>query len=172
MTCTQLIELVANAIATKEGFFVTAAQWRAQGKLLPEGWRIGDPITLPQRNNNPGNLRSWGRRPIVQGYAHFEQPSEGWSALRRQVALLILRGCSFRTFFAGQRKPDGSLIDPKRSYPGYCPKGDGNNDPNEYAAFVVTYLKQRPPLRDLPSEQRHQITPDTPLFQLEDPPTP
>jgi len=123
-------------------------------------------------NNNPGNLRSWGKRPIVHGYARFEQPSEGWAALRRQVALLILRGCSFRTFFAGQRKPDGSLIDPKRSYPGYCPKGDGNNDPMEYAAFVVTYLKQRPPLRDLTSEQRAQITPDTLLLNLEEPPTP
>lgn len=162
-----LVELVANAIATKEGFFVTEQQWRSQGRTLPAGWKPGDPITVAQRNRNPGNLRSWGSFPVVNGYAQFPEAVRGWAALRRQVQLNLLRKLSFRTFFAGQRKPDGSLIDPRRSYPGFCPRGDGSNNPDEYAAFVVTYLKQRPPLRDLPKPLRDQVTPDTILLDLE-----
>jgi len=100
------VENIARAIATFEGFF--------------------KPGTLAERNNNPGNLRSWGSTPIQDGYAHFATADKGWAALRHQVRLNISRGLSLREFFVG--KPG--------IYPGYAPAADFN-DSNRYAEFVA-----------------------------------
>ena len=101
-----LIDSIAQAIATMEGFF--------------------RPGTIAQRQNNPGNLRTWGTRPVVNGYAVFESPEAGWAALRRQVELNINRGLSLQEFFGG--KPG--------VYGGYAPAAD-SNDPHHYANFVA-----------------------------------
>jgi len=101
-----LIDTVSSAIASFEGYY--------------------NPGSVADRNNNPGNLRSWGNRPVRDGFALFDSPEEGWAALRRQVELNISRGLSLREFFGG--KPG--------VYSGYAPAAD-SNDPNRYAEFVA-----------------------------------
>ena len=101
-----LTDSIAQAIATYEGYY--------------------QPGSLAARNNNPGNLRSWGTAPVVDGYAQFETPAAGWSALARQIELNISRGLSLGEFFGG--KPG--------VYSGYAPASD-NNQPAAYAAFVA-----------------------------------
>lgn len=108
------VEQLARAIANMEGYF--------------------KPGTLAQRNNNPGNLRTWGARPVVNGYAYFDTPEQGWDALRRQVERNIGRGLTLEQFFAGQRDAQGNVI--PGGYPGYAPAAD-NNDPANYARFVA-----------------------------------
>lgn len=88
-----------------------------------EGYFLDD--SLAKRNNNPGNLRSWGGRPTREGFAYFSTPREGWEALFKQVAKNINRGLTLLEFFAG--KPG--------VYPGYAPASDGN-DPWGYAHFI------------------------------------
>ena len=108
----------------------------------------GNPNALSYRNNNPGNLRSWGNYPVVGGYVQFPSLEVGRAALRRQAELNIGRGLSLREFFGG--KP--------AVYAGYAPAGDANH-PDQYATTVGGWLG---------------IDPDTPLTQLgdENPPTP
>ena len=101
-----LIETVSNAIATFEGYF--------------------QPGSVADRNNNPGNLRSWGNRPVRDGFAVFGSAADGWAALRRQVELNVGRGLSLREFFSGKAGV----------YSGYAPAAD-SNDPNRYAEFVA-----------------------------------
>jgi len=101
-----LTDSIAQAIATYEGYY--------------------QPGSLAARNNNPGNLRSWGTAPLVDGYARFDTPAAGWSALVRQIELNISRGLSLGEFFAG--KPG--------VYSGYAPASD-NNQPAAYAQFVA-----------------------------------
>ncbi len=85
----------------------------------------GNPNALSYRNNNPGNLRSWGSNPIVSGYAKFPTLSDGWNALYSQIKLNIGRGLTLNEFFAG--KPG--------VYDGYAPAADSNK-PMAYAARV------------------------------------
>lgn len=100
-----LTESIAQAIATMEGFY-------KQGSIA-------------QRQNNPGNLRSWGSYPVVNGYAQFPDAQSGWNALYRQIDLNIARGLTLEEFFGG--KPG--------VYAGYSPGADAN-DPQGYAQFV------------------------------------
>ena len=108
------VDHLAQAIATMEGYY--------------------KPDTIAQRNNNPGNLRTWGSRPIVNGYAYFDTPEQGWEALKRQVERNIRRGLNLQEFFAGQRDAQGNVI--PGGYSGYAPAADKNN-PTGYAAFVA-----------------------------------
>jgi hypothetical protein len=103
------IDNFAQAIAIMEGFF--------------------KPNSLAARNNNPGNLRSWGKTPIAAGYAAFQSAEQGWNALRAQIQRNIDRGLTLREFFAG--KPG--------VYSGYAPSADKNN-PEAYARFVAGRL--------------------------------
>jgi len=103
---TDLVERIAQAIARFEGFY-----------------KLG---SVAQRQNNPGNLRSWGKTPVVGGYASFPTPEDGWKALRRQVQKNIDRGLTLQEFFAG--KPG--------VYAGYSPASDDNH-PVPYATFVA-----------------------------------
>jgi hypothetical protein len=115
-------EILARSIATFEGFFKSGS--------------------LAQRNNNPGNLRSWGTRPVRDGYAVFDTPEAGWAALRRQIELNINRGLTLQEFFGGKQGV----------YAGYAPASD-ENDPAGYAQFVA---------------QRAGIAADVPLAQYRD----
>lgn len=101
-----LIDSIAQAIATMEGFY--------------------KPGSLAARNNNPGNLRSWGANPIVNGYAAFPTVEAGWAALKAQIQKNINRGLNLTEFFSG--KPG--------VYGGYAPAAD-KNDPANYARFVA-----------------------------------
>jgi len=101
-----LTDSIAQAIATYEGYY--------------------QPGSLAARNNNPGNLRSWGTAPVVDGYAQFDTAGDGWRALVRQVELNISRGLSLFEFFGG--KPG--------VYSGYAPAAD-NNQPAAYAQYVA-----------------------------------
>ncbi len=114
---------IGQAIATKEGYFNVA-----------ENPSI--------RNNNPGNLRTWGSQPIVDGYAYFDDVALGWQALDRQIQLNISRGLTLYEFFAGKQGV----------YAGYSPAKDGN-DPVGYANFVAaqTGLNPSVPLNQLQS---------------------
>ncbi len=119
-----LTDSISQAIAQMEGFFTSGS--------------------IAQRNNNPGNLRSWGNLPVVDGYAVFPTPDAGWAALNRQVDLNVSRGLSLNEFFGG--KPG--------VYGGYSPSGDGSNDPNRYALFVSSRIGLDPsiPLNSTPSD--------------------
>ncbi len=101
-----LTDSISQAIATMEGFYTAGS--------------------IAQRNNNPGNLRSWGSNPVVDGYAKFPTVADGWAALNQQVNLNISRGLSLYEFFGG--KPG--------VYAGYSPSADANN-PQAYAVFVA-----------------------------------
>ena len=100
-----LIDLIAQAIATMEDFY--------------------KPGSLAAKNNNPGNLRSWGANPIVNGYAKFPTLDAGWAALKTQIQKNIDRGLNLNEFFGGK----------KGVYGGYAPSSD-RNDPVNYARFV------------------------------------
>lgn len=101
-----LPDSISQAIAHMEGFY--------------------SPGTIAQRQNNPGNLRSWGTYPVVNGYVQFPDAAAGWSALNQQVNLNISRGLTLQEFFGG--KPG--------VYDGYAPSADANN-PKSYAQYVA-----------------------------------
>lgn len=86
----------------------------------------GNPNARNYRNNNPGNLRSWGANPIVNGYAQFRTMQAGWDALYAQTRKNIGLGLTLIEFFAG--KPG--------VYAGYAPSSDGNQ-PLAYAQRVA-----------------------------------
>lgn len=90
-------------------------------------------------HNNPGNLRTWGDYPVVNGFVKFPDWATGMQALREQVERNIERGLTPREFFAGKQGV----------YPGYAPRKDGN-DPDAYASTVSKWLKIDPdkPLKD------------------------
>ena len=72
---TGLIDKIASAIATGEGFFVNGS--------------------LPQRNNNPGDLRAapWLTHPVVvAGFWQAPNVAAGIAGLYHQIALDISRG--------------------------------------------------------------------------------
>jgi len=85
----------------------------------------GKPNARSIRNNNPGNLRSWGDTPVVDGYAKFATWEAGMDALRSQIQKNISRGLTLQEFFAGK----------EGVYKGFAPSAD-NNQPAKYAATV------------------------------------
>lgn len=101
----------------------------------------GLPNSRATKNNNPGNLRTWGTRPINAGYAFFATPADGMTALRTQVRKLYERNLSLHEFFAGQRDAKGKLK--PGGYYGYAPSGDGDNNPSIYALNVSAKIKEK-----------------------------
>jgi hypothetical protein len=101
---------LALAIATQEGFFV-------------EG-------SLPQRNNNPGDLRHGNgethpdNQPDAVG--SFATPELGWAALDRQLALDANRGWTVQQLIYS-----------------YAPPSD-DNDTQAYLNFVCQYVPCQP----------------------------
>lgn len=104
-----LVDDLAAGIARFEGFYAAGS--------------------LAARNNNPGNLRSWGSYPVVGGYVQFPDAATGWAALRAQVQRNISRGLTLNEFFGGKAGV----------YSGYAPSSDGNR-PAGYAATVAGWL--------------------------------
>ena len=116
----ELLTLMSKRIAMYEGFF--------NAGLKP---------TLARRNNNPGNLRSWGDRPINRGFAQFPDESSGFKALRQQIDKNIFtRRLSLKEFFGGKLGV----------YSGYAPKADKNN-PDKYAKFVMDFINKKSDLK-------------------------
>lgn len=125
---TELVARIAVAISEMEGYTKTGSR--------------------ADRNNNPGNMRSWGKTPIVDGFARFATPADGWAALRRQVQKNIGRGLTLREFFGGKYErlvsvtegaPGEVIINETRGrviYGGYAPDSDGNRS-THYAEFVA-----------------------------------
>lgn len=90
MAQTGLIEAIANAIATAEGFFVAG--------------------TLPNRNNNPGDLRNapWLVHPVVAGgFWTANSVGAGVAGLLHQIALDIARGQSLQQLITSWAPPSG-----------------------------------------------------------------
>lgn len=117
----KMIYRMALGIAWMEGYY-------RSGTFTP------NTNSLAWRNQNPGNIRSWGNLPRVSGYAKFPREQDGWNALYRQIILNINRNLTMNEFFGG--KPG--------VYPGYAPSSD-NNKPYAYAAFVSKYLPRYSP---------------------------
>lgn len=122
-----LVERIAIAISEMEGF--------------------NKPGSRAQRQNNPGNLRSWGKTPVLEGFCNFPTPAEGWRALRKQVWRNVDRGLTLYEFFGGKSvtstltvtHPDGTVEEISKTtvvYPGYAPDADGNRS-RHYAEFVA-----------------------------------
>lgn len=111
-----------------------------------EGFYAGD--TIAKRQNNPGNLRSWGSNPVVNGYAMFPTVDAGWTALRSQIRTNIRRCLTLYEFFAGTKDvpnrpnyevdpfgPVNRLGTTPQTYWGYAPGADSNH-PKGYASNV------------------------------------
>lgn len=64
------------------------------GALSPAGaaGAPGGGLPLGLRLNNPGNLRKWGSRPIVSGFASFDSPEAGLQAMATQLQIYQSRG--------------------------------------------------------------------------------
>lgn len=108
----KLIQRICLAIARFEGFYKDNSK--------------------AQRNNNPGNLRSWGKSKVVGGFAKFATTAEGWGALQTQVAKNVYeRKLTCYEFFGGKKESSGKVV-----YPGYAPDSDGNHS-RQYAEFVA-----------------------------------
>jgi hypothetical protein len=89
------IDKLASAIATAEGFFVNGS--------------------LPQRMNNPGDLRQapWLVHPVLE-HGFWEAPSlqAGIAGLMHQIALDIARGWTLRKFISTYAPPnDGNATE-------------------------------------------------------------
>jgi hypothetical protein len=133
-----LVNCFAEAIATKEGFYLK--------KKIP---------SISTRLNNPGNLEHWKNKkgqsyPICNGYVNFPTEEEGFTALRKQIKINIGRDLTWKQFFAGKRKAysvknasgQTILVD----YPGFTPRGRGENDPVRYALEVVQFIARKLPI--------------------------
>ena len=87
-----LLYRLASAIASAEGFFVAGS--------------------LPQRDNNPGDLRAapWLKNSILQsGFWQANTKQEGIAGLYHQLALDIARGYSLRQLIYAWAPPtDGN----------------------------------------------------------------
>lgn len=90
-------------------------------------------LTIARRQNNPGNLRSWGKMPVKNGYACFPSLAAGWAALHAQVRKNLNRRLTLYQFFEG--KPG--------VYAGYAPAAD-NNKPHRYAELVSKWVDVPP----------------------------
>ena len=151
MTRKELIEGIAQAIAEKEGFYLSEAQARKRRIRYP---------SRAQRNANPGNVRSWrdarGKRyPIDGGYVDFiawasvrypgltgealnqKALEEGWRVLRVLVGQYI-----------DGRYTEGSPPSLIEMFRVYAPGTDGN-DPEGYAKSVADKLEVLPGSRPI-----------------------
>jgi hypothetical protein len=106
------------------------------------------------KNNNPGNLRSWGSNPVVGGFAQFPSIEAGWKALYSQIQRNIERGLTLEEFFGGK----------SGVYAGYAPAAD-RNDPNRYASLVSSWsgIPLATKLNNLDPNQPYQLALGNPV---------
>lgn len=76
--------------------------------------------------NNPGAI--WDMK--TNGLRQYSSYEEGYAAMMGLIGRVINKGVTLREFFGG--KPG--------VYPGYAPRGHGNNDPDNYAETVGRWL--------------------------------
>jgi hypothetical protein len=76
---------------------------------------------LGVRQNNGGNLRSWGSRPVKNGFASFDDPLDGIAAAAENVR-------AYRDKYGIDTY--GGIVDR------WAPKGDGKNNPAAYKKFL------------------------------------
>lgn len=114
---TDILYKLASAIATAEGYFVSGS--------------------VPQRNNNPGDLRGapWLTSPkIVNNFVVFPDTASGVAGCYHQIALDVARGQSLRQLVSR-----------------WAPSSDGNNTANYLAETArrvgITNVDQ--PLQEL-----------------------
>jgi len=136
MTRDELVQKMAEAMATMEGFYLDSKE-----------------PSLAQRNCNPGNIRTWKRAdgsyyPQYKGYVDFvmwafgdkdKALTEGWRVLRKQINSYVdgkLHGGKSPTLYQMFEK--------------YAPSAD-NNHPKQYAEFVASRVGIPPdkPLKEL-----------------------
>lgn len=67
-------------------------QPRNYNEPFPDNWWKQGSLPLGVRNNNPGNLRSWGDAPIKDGFARFKTVQEGISAMAGNLLAYSRRG--------------------------------------------------------------------------------
>lgn len=118
-----LIDTLANAIATMEGFYTSGS--------------------IAQRNNNPGNLTaSPYATGNADGYSVFPDAATGMEALEYQLELYANRGLTLDQVFNGI--PAGQNSAYPNGFPGYAPSGTTSmttgNDPGSYLSYVLGQL--------------------------------
>jgi len=114
------LDKLAGAIATAEGFFVAGS--------------------LPQRLNNPGDLRQapWLQNPVLEhGFWAAPSLAAGIAGLYHQLALDVSRGWTLRQLIST-----------------YAPPGDNNNTEN-----YIRETARRLGIPYVPPEQANQETP-------------
>lgn len=111
-----------------------------------------------ERNNNPGNLRTWGSFPVEGGYVKFPDKETGENALREQIAKNIARGLTLEEFFGGKQGV----------YGGFAPAKD-NNNPEKYAATVAKEIGVDPnvPLNKVSPAEANKAIPSIPVMRPE-----
>ncbi len=98
---------------------------------MEPGGPTGSDVTrqLGLRNYNPGNLRKWGDREIVDGFAVFNTPQEGWDALQKQLD-------RYKQGKTPGTSGDMTLLEAMQKY---APKEDANN-PDSYANSIADMI--------------------------------
>ncbi len=101
------------------------------GQMVVGGETTGSAVTrqLGLRNYNPGNLRKWGNREIVDGFAVFDTPQEGWNALQKQLD-------RYKQGKTPGTSGDMTLLEAMQKY---APKEDANN-PDSYANSIADMI--------------------------------
>ncbi len=151
MTRQELIERIAQAIAEKEGFYLTGAQASRRRIRYP---------SRAQRNANPGNVRTWrdarGKRyPTDGGYVDFvawasaRYPGLAGEPLNQKA---IEEGWRVLQVLVGQyidgRYTEGKPPSLTEMFGVYAPGADGN-DPEGYAKSVADQLEVQPGSRPI-----------------------
>lgn len=100
---------------------------------MAPGGPTGDESTrqLGLRNFNPGNLRVWGEQEIKDGFAVFDSPEEGWTALQKQLD-------RYKQGKTPGTSGDMTLLEAMQKY---APSSD-NNNPDSYARNIVQQISQ------------------------------
>lgn len=116
---------LAVLIATEEGFFI--------------------PGSLPERDNNPGDLRhsphSFHPPGDPNAIGDIDTPADGWTDLETQLNRFANRGLTLEQMVRGLPAP-ASIGDPQHPIEyvgGYAPASDGN-DTEGYIDFLCRGL--------------------------------
>lgn len=118
-----LRDLIVEAISVQEDFHLTEDEARRRGVRYP---------SKAQKNNNPGNLQTWGSYPIQNGTVRFPSVADGERALNRLIERNIARGLTFLELFAGKQDV----------YDGFC-KVASIEEATTYAVTVADYVSSK-----------------------------
>lgn len=108
-------------------------------------WLGQPPIGI--RQNNPGNLRSWGHNPIANGFAQFSTPTAGIAAMAQQLRLYGHRGINSLDRIIGTYAPSsennvGAYVNDVSRQTGFSANQRLNlSDPAVLAPLVSAMIK-------------------------------